>query len=250
MRWNNFFDMNNPKVSIVTVCYNSIKTIERTILSVVNQTYSNIEYIIIDGGSTDGTLDIINKYRDKIAFVQSETDKGIYDAMNKGIKVSTGEIVGIINSDDQFYDSNTINEVVEQYCSNEGCVIHGDIEYSDGNISRKVAPDSDIDKMKRGPVVLHPTMFVPKDIYNAVGLFSTQYRIAADYDMMLKIYLRGYRYVYLNRVISVMTAGGASDKNRIRGFYECYLITLRAGLNPLLCTFNFLKRAILSSLLS
>ena len=104
--------MNNPKISVVTVCYNAVDLIEETILSVINQTYRNVEYIIIDGASTDGTVDIINKYRDKIAYFVSEPDKGIYDAMNKGIKVATGEWLNFMNAGDVFSSNTIVSEVV------------------------------------------------------------------------------------------------------------------------------------------
>ena len=116
------------KVSIITVVFNGIRTIEQTIKSVLNQSYKNIEYIIIDGGSTDGTLDIIRKYENYLSYIISEPDHGIYDAMNKGIQKSTGDIVGIINSDD-WYEVNTVSQVVERFESFAVDLVYGDINF-------------------------------------------------------------------------------------------------------------------------
>lgn len=125
--------MIQPKISVVTVCYNAVKDIEKTILSVINQTYPNIEYIIIDGGSKDGTMDVVNRYKDKIDVIVSEPDKGIYDAMNKGIDRATGEWINFMNAGDCFMEEDTINKVFTKDIDECKSVLYGDVE-----LSRKV----------------------------------------------------------------------------------------------------------------
>lgn len=237
--------MKSLKITIITVSFNAVKTIERTILSVINQSYTNLEYIIVDGGSSDGTLDVIKQYAGKISKWISESDRGIYDAMNKGISMATGDVIGILNSDDILHDGNTVEIIADCYNNSDSLfILHGNINYVVNGVSHIRRPDDKIEKMKVGPVVFHPTMYVPKRIYEEVGYFSTSYKIASDYDMMLRIYMKGYTYRYIDSVVVDMSAGGASDKRKMLGFYECYKVTLKAGLNPVICTINYLKRVI------
>ncbi len=238
--------MESVKVSIITVSYNAVDTIERTILSVINQTYSNIEYIIIDGNSTDGTVNIIKKYDGQIAKWLSEPDNGLYDAMNKGIQMATGDVIGIINSDDCYHDIETIANIVDIYKKKkEWFVLHGKIRYfhEDGTITVDV-PKQNPEYIKRGPFIFHPTMFVPKKFYDRVGCFNVKYSIAADYDLMLRLYLGGCPFIYMDKIVTDMYAGGASDKKMLRGFTECYKIMLRNKINPLFATYFYLKRVI------
>ena len=184
------------KISIITVCYNSESTIEDTIKSVLSQDYEDIEYIIIDGGSTDGTLSIINKYTDRIATVVSEPDKGIYDAMNKGILFATGELIGILNSDDLFASRDTISQVIERVkLSTEDAVYFGDIAIVEreniDNVKRYYAVKEFTKlKLKLGVMPPHPATFVFRSLYEKIGLYKTDYKIAADFEFYVRATLK------------------------------------------------------------
>ena len=216
------------KISIITICFNSEETIEKTIESVLSQTYENIEYIIIDGGSTDKTLEIVNKYKDKISKIISEKDKGIYDAMNKGISVSTGEVVAILNSDDFYVDEFVIEKVVQFFGKNKGDACYGNLEYVDRkNIAKKVriwqAGDYNIKKLKNGWAPPHPTFFVRKYLYEKYGVFNLDFNIAADYELMLRFLLQDIRIGYINENLVCMREGGHSArsvKQRKKGWQE------------------------------
>lgn len=178
--------MNKPLITIITVCYNASKYIEETILSVINQTYSNIEYIIIDGGSTDGTVDIIKKYADKIAYWVSEPDKGIYDAMNKGIVKASGEWINFMNSGDTFFSNETISLINFEKAINS-LIIYGDnINILNDNINtyRKA---SKLTNIKYGMIFCHQSSFV-RNTNNKDIIFDSHYKICADYNLFLGLY--------------------------------------------------------------
>lgn len=216
----------NPKVSIITISFNSVKTIERTILSVINQTYNNIEYIIIDGGSIDGTVDFIKKYNDRISYWVSEKDKGISDAFNKGIIMTTGNIVGILNSDD-WYEKETVEIVVPKLNDINTDFIIGGLRYWDNNNNFIVFPDKDY-KQKityKMPNLNHPASFFKKEVYNSVGLFDLKYRYAMDYDFFLRVFKAEKNAVFTDDILTNMSLGGVSDKYTIRAYIEEYKIT-------------------------
>lgn len=200
-----------PLFSIVTVCYNSEKTIERTINSVLNQTCKDFEYIIIDGESTDSTLSIVRKYGDSIRHLVSERDEGIYDAMNKGIGLVRGKLVGIINSDD-WYEPNALELVAEAYNqSDKRTIFHGLCKYFFGNqeglihaYHHSVLPSMNI---------AHPTTFVPKVLYSDLGAFNTNFKVAADYELLLRYYLAGTNFFRIERVLANFQHGGYSEAN-------------------------------------
>lgn len=222
---------NDILVSIITVTYNSEQTLEDTIQSIINQSYKNIEYIIIDGGSTDNTLNIIEKYKQHISYWISEPDKGIYDAMNKGIQKAKGELIGIINSDD-WYEKDIISTVVSKYKKyGDNCIYHGNIKfhYNNGLIEWK-KPQLNLNKFYRGTILFHPTFFVPKKLYTRIGLFDIKFKIAADYDFMIRSYKEGIKYIYIDKYISNMRAGGESTQKAILGYKETAVIANKAGL--------------------
>ena len=203
-----------PLVSIVTVVYNGAAHLEETILSVVDQDYGNLEYIIVDGGSTDGTLDIIKKYEHKIDYWVSEADKGIYDAMNKGIWLAEGELIGIINADD-CYCTGTVRTVVEKSLKHsEAHVFHGDMEFLHTSGVREIWRSKDTltaYDVYRMPVN-HATVFVRAGCYKECGYFNTRYRIAADYDLVLKFLLDcRLNFHYIHTTMAFMRGGGASN---------------------------------------
>lgn len=203
--------MNNKdyKVSIITVVYNGAKTIEQTIKSVLAQTYKNIEYIIIDGGSNDGTQQIVDKFRDSIACFVSEADDGIFDAMNKGIRKATGDIIGIINSDD-WYADNAVENVVR-------CLIQKDVEvvygksvnvYSDG--MQKMGIMEPLETIWYKMIIPHPTVFIKRSVYERFGTFCQQYRLGADYELLLRFYSQHVKFGYVDEIISYFRIGGRS----------------------------------------
>lgn len=202
-------ETDNPKVSIITVVYNGAKTIEDTIISVVEQSYCNIEYIIIDGQSTDGTLDIIKKYKDKINCVISEKDNGLYDAMNKGIRQATGDIIGIINSDD-WYEKDSIAKVVSYFKSNDVDLVYGKMFYVFSDGTKTMTGKEPLNELEYRMVISHPTVFIKKNIYEKYGVFDTTYKLAADYDLLLRFYHMNVKFGFVDDVIAFFRVGGSS----------------------------------------
>jgi glycosyltransferase involved in cell wall biosynthesis len=236
--------MENPLISIITVVYNGASTLEQTMLSVINQTYKNIEYIIIDGCSTDGTIDIIKKYEDRLVYWVSESDKGIYDAMNKGINKATGNIIGIINSGDS-YENNAIENIVAQSIKNKDIgVFHGLLRIYDENGKFECILGQHSSHLAKG-MIEHPTCFVNRNIYDRYGLFDIQYKSAADYDFMLKLYFNSVKFMLLESILSNFYRGGISGS--WIGFYEKLYIFKKYKLNKPLkyIPFYFFPKSIL-----
>ncbi len=214
--------MKFPKVTIITVCFNSEQTIRETIESVLSQDYPNIEYIIIDGLSNDKTKEIVLEYREKIHNFISERDFGIYDAMNKGILVATGDIIGILNSDDIYVDKSAVSELIEKMQVAKSDCVFADLVVTDRNDINKVLRYYDSshfspNKFRYGWMPAHPTFFVKKKIYEKVGLYSLKYLIAADYEMLIRIlWVERSSYEYLPKPMVKMRIGGASSRNLFR----------------------------------
>ena len=206
------------KVSIITVALNNAEYIEACIQSVINQDYKNIEHIVIDGGSTDGTIDIIKKYENKINVRISEPDNGIYDAVNKGIVMSSGDIIGILHSDDLYIDEHVISNIIQEFC-NDVDSVYADLVYVERNNLEKVVRYYDssvfqISKFAYGWMPAHPTCFIKKNVYDKYGLYKTDYIIAADYELLVRFYAKHMvSYSYLPRVIIKMRSGGLSTRN-------------------------------------
>lgn len=226
--------MQRPLVSIITVVLNGEDTLEQTIESVINQTYLNIEYIVIDGGSTDGTQNIIKKYEDRISFWISEPDQGLYDAMNKGIKISGGEIIGIINSDD-WYEPNAVELVVNTfslYPDKE--IFHGDrydVLNDSSKIIRKFHPSS-FKFMYYGMTFNHPSMFIHRNIYKQ-SLYNINLSVYADYEFVLTQFLKkknSFHYIpeaYVNYRLN----GISSRLKLMNSLYEGFISRKNAGQN-------------------
>jgi glycosyltransferase involved in cell wall biosynthesis len=223
---NNVLDPNLShiyKISIITVCLNADKTIEETINSVINQSYNNVEFIIIDGGSTDSTLEIINKYEDKIDYWVSEPDYGLYHAMNKGIEKATGDIVGLINADDHYFDG-VFDYVIKAF---EGKSLDKYIFYGDMVHNGKVVTGWREKQLRIGAFSNHPTMFCPKNIYNKIGVYKLWYKILADYDFMYRAYhLFKIKPIYCAEPISYFRVGGLASNNIFRSLTEEMLIKI------------------------
>ena len=219
------------KISVITICFNAAKTIEETINSVVRQNYPELEYIIIDGGSTDGTIEIINKYRDKISYFVSEPDKGISDAFNKGIKASTGEIIGIINADDLYYKDalKTIGAFFEANPDTD--VTFGNwLSFSNEEyLGRLKYSNSNLEDLKFTFELTHPTVFVRRSAYEKYGLFSLDYKLAMDYELLSKMYYGGAKFSYINETISCFRRGGISQAQENSTIKEHKTISIRNG---------------------
>jgi glycosyltransferase involved in cell wall biosynthesis len=229
------------KVSIITITYNSAETIEDTIRSVISQDYSNVEYIIVDGASKDKTLEIVERYRSHISKIVSERDKGIYDAMNKGVAMATGDVIGILNSDDFYADSHVISDIVKTMASAKSDACYADLVYVDRLETTKVIRAWKSGEYRHGHFLKgwmppHPTFFVKHSLYKAHGLYSLELKSAADYELMLRfIHKHGISLSYLPRVITKMRAGGQSNitiKNRWRANKEDRLAWKMNGLQP------------------
>ena len=214
------------KISIITITFNSVKTIARTIESILAQNYPDLEYIIIDGASTDGTLDIVNKYRDKITKIISEPDSGISDAFNKGLKLATGEIIGIINSDD-WYEPDCLARVAKEFNDSQIDFLLGALRYwgVDGR-SFIVKPDRRyVRQIKyKMPHLNHPTAFFRKKVYEEIGGFNLQYKYAMDYDLFLRTFTAGKLAGFLDEVLANMSFAGVSDRQSIGAYRECLII--------------------------
>jgi glycosyltransferase involved in cell wall biosynthesis len=211
--------MNPPKISIVTACFNAELTIERAIRSLLKQTYESIEYIIIDGGSTDGTMNIVNKYRGIIDFCISEPDSGISDAWNKGISQATGDIIGFLNADD-LYAPDTLEKVANFYMHDSSSILYGEcIFVDDGKIIGINKKEFSSANLKSGFGFVHTTCFVPSDVYKAVGGFNTNYKIAIDTDFLIRCYQKNISFVKADHHV-YMYLGGVSDSHSKRAYYE------------------------------
>jgi glycosyltransferase involved in cell wall biosynthesis len=238
------------KISIITVCYNSEKTIEDTIRSVISQDYLNIEYIIVDGRSTDSTMQIVEKYASNISKKISEPDKGIYDAMSKGIGMASGEIIGILNSDDIFFTDSTISDIAKVFTGDQQVdAVYGNIAYYRGtDMEKKVR--TWITKpyyekfFEHGEVPAHPSLFVKKSVYDAIGTYFPDFKISSDYEFMLRAFkVHGYKSHHLNQFIVKMRVGGESTKslkNVLIGNKEVKTAWQMNGLKPPL-SFWFLR---------
>lgn len=211
------------KVSIITVCLNSEKYIEKTIQSVLAQSYPHIEYIVIDGKSADNTLTIINKYRAEIDIFLSEKDDGIYDAMNKGLSLSTGDIIYFLNSGDLLYDNTTIEQIVNIFIEKTECLmVYGDLVFYSDRIKNYISNN------RRGDPVeflihgtSHQSLFVRKNLFETIGLFNTNFTILADKDWLLQSIIgKGLPIVYTGMPICYFLAGGISCQFRNQYFFE------------------------------
>lgn len=222
------------KVSIITVCYNRQKTIAKSIESVIHQDYSNIEYIVVDGDSIDGTKDVIESYSDKITKYISEPDKGMYDAINKGLNMATGDIVGLMHSDDVFYDTNVISKIVETFNSNPGAdAIYGNGIYITNDdeekiVRNRIGGEYSHKKIKSGWLPLHPTVYIKKTIIEKFGHYNLDFKIASDTEFLLR-YLYKYKInvAYLNTYVVKMRMGGLSTNYKrafevLREDYKIY----------------------------
>lgn len=232
-------EVKDPYISIITVCYNCEKTIEKTLTSILNQSFTDFEYIIIDGESKDSTINIIETYTQRLneklknfRFI-SENDNGIYDAINKGIRLSYGDVIGILNSDD-WYEINTIEKVALSFKNDSTIdILHGNLMMHRNGKKSISRPKLNYSLLIKGMSLKHPTFFVRSEIYMQDGLFSTEYSISSDYDFALRSFLKKRKFKYLDVVLSNMRSGGISDINRFKSWKEVELIQKNFNINIL-----------------
>lgn len=214
------------KITILTVCYNSVLTLEETIKSVLDQEYKNIEYILVDGGSTDGTLEIIGKYHDRISRILVERDKGIYDAMNKGIALATGDIIGFLNSDDVYADEFVLTNIASAFSDKTLDAVYGNLDfvkYGDTSVVIRKWQSSDYVRgsFLKGWHPPHPTFYVRNWCYKEFGAFDLSLNVSADFELMLRFFeVHGISSLFLNITFVKMRYGGESTrslKNILRG---------------------------------
>lgn len=234
------------KISIITVCYNSNKTISRTIESLLSQERVKLEYIIIDGASKDNTMEIVASYRKKFEekglsyITKSEPDKGIYDAMNKGIKLATGDIIGILNSDDYYASNDVLYSVVKAFEENQAETAYGNLLYVKNNKPYRYWKSGCYHTFKLGWMPPHPAFFVRKEIYEKYGLFRLDCGTTADYELMLRLLEKNkVSSLWIDKVFTYMEAGGASGKN-FDAYKKAHFNDKKSwrvnNLKPLFCT--------------
>ena len=203
-----------PVVSIITACLNAEDTIEQTILSVINQTYPNIEYVIIDGGSTDETLDIIRKYEGRIAKWISEPDESVFDGMNKGIVHSTGDILYFLNSGDLIYNNNIISDVVKKFSDKNIIAVYGNVEVLNDYMKKKLVRGCKVSPNKLlYRHICHQALFVRRTLFEDVGMFSTSLKLSADHEFIVKSVKKYHNnFLYIDDILAKYRDGGMSSK--------------------------------------
>ncbi|MDB4026800.1 glycosyltransferase [Candidatus Thioglobus sp.] len=204
------------KVSIITVVWNNKETIKDSINSVLNQTYADIEYIVVDGSSSDGTVDIVKGYVNKISHFISEPDEGIYDALNKGIELASGDVIGILHSDDLFSDRFVVSDMMERMAVENAEIAFSDMVIVDNSMTKVLryymASYFSPWMFKIGWMPPHPTCFIKKSLFDEFGMYSLDYKVAGDFDFLVRIfYARDISWTYLDRVTVKMRQGGVSN---------------------------------------
>jgi len=218
--------LENITVSIITISFNSVKTISGTIESVLNQTYKDIEYIVIDGGSIDGTNDILNSFGRKISRIISEPDDGIYDAMNKGIRMASGNVIGILNSDDHFCRNDVVEKIAAEFEDQNCQALIADARFIDSKNPSKIvryfsSANFHPGKFKFGFMPAHPGFYARKELFDKYGCYKTDYKIAADFELLIRfMYVNKINFRYLKIPVVDMRTGGVSN----RTVYSRYLL--------------------------
>lgn len=226
------------KISIITVVYNNAATIEDTILSVATQSHLNIEHIVVDGGSTDGTLSIIERHRDKLSIVVSEPDNGIYDAMNKGLQLASGEVIGLLNADDIYAGNDVLGQVAQAFSDISVDACYANLVYVDRNDLKRVVRywqscDFRDGLFEKGWMPAHPTFFVRRDIYERFGGFDLEFRLQADFELTMRLLaIHHIKSIYIPRIFVQMRTGGVGSRpvNILKGNFEAWRACRKNGL--------------------
>lgn len=220
------------RISIITVCYNSEKTIERTILSVLGQNYPDLEYIIVDGASCDSTMEIVRRYADRISQIHSEPDRGISNAFNKGIRFATGEIIGYVNSDDILRPgalSSVADNIPEDVDILYGNIIRRDEANGWEYIERPKAAIAGEASLCYDMTILHPAVFIRAAAYQRYGDYLESLKCTMDRELLLRMYLGGAKFRYVNETYSEFSAGGVSTRNTLKTIRELYEVSILYG---------------------
>lgn len=224
-----------PKISIITANLNGEATLERTIKSITHQSYQNLEYLIIDGGSTDGSINIINRYKDLIDVVLIEKDKGISDAFNKGIERATGDLIGIVSADDYLPEGSLENVAAIWNTNQDVDVIYGNSIIYELNNKKQfiVKPDKDFRAIWRRQPLKHSAMYVSRKAYSKFGMYDLKFHLAMDYELTLRFYLKNASFIYINKLIGAFCTGGINDQNFVRTMAEVRDISIYHGYTKL-----------------
>jgi len=217
--------MDKPLVSIITAIYNSPEALEKTIQSVIGQVNGNFEFIVVDGGSKDGTVDVIRKYENYISKWISETDNGIYDALNKGIRLATGKWIHILNAGDTYFSSCTLQKLEPFFISNDNSILFGDVIKVYHKKEILLRSNQNLDKGQYQMPVCHQGLFIAGSIHQEIGVYDTKWRVAADFDFLLKCLKKQYQYFYINQTIATFDFHGLSS-NSTAGPRENFKILL------------------------
>lgn len=238
------------KISVITAVFNRVGTIGESLRSSCEQCHPAVERVVIDGGSTDGTLDVVRSFRNNVVTVVSERDTGIYDALNKGVNAITGDVVGFLHADDLFNDKEVLSRVAVAMTDLSVAAVYGDLIYvskdqPDHVVRDWQAGEYSAAKLRRGWMPPHPTLYARRSVFESVGLFDTSLRIAADYDWMLRLLLAGHRVAYIPHVQVRMRTGGASNRNLdniLRKSAEDFTVLRRNGFSHAAAAMTLLSK--------
>ena len=238
------------KISIITISFNAKSTIEKTLQSVANQSYKNIEHIIIDGGSKDNTLEICNSFS-HISKIISEPDNGVYDAFNKGLELATGDVVGFLNADDVFFNENSVQEIVNAFSNNDTDIVYGNLDYvnKEGKVIRNWTSRSyEVGLIKKAWMPAHPTFYCKKEVYDRLGVYNDSFKIGGDFELCLRfLEVNKVPSFYLNKKLVKMLVGGISNSG-LKSKWTIYKEELRAfkinkvHVNPVIFFIQKLKK--------
>lgn len=232
----------DPKISVITVVLDGVETIEKTFNSIFQQQYPNIELIVIDGGSTDGTLDIIKAHSPRIPYWETGLDRGISDAFNRGLSKVTGDLIAILNSDDQWFP-NTVNEVVNSYkTSPDVDIFYGNVRFLNGHRGESYSIAADLDGIQKHMSIFHPSLFVKKNAYKIIGGYSDSYKYAMDSHWVHRALNAGLKFQKIDKVLAQMRLGGLSDREFLKSLSEYRRSVIENQLlGPLRASYYFLK---------